>query len=1687
MRAGITKKTLSIFCIFIMFIQTYQTTYGYSLVISQEKTLDKSTNKDLENSANVPLLNKSDDKIRNKISNDNKYNLDNASAKKRTKRDLNSSSSANKLLSDAYNFKDLTQQVDPRTGAFSVSYKIVDVSGVSIEDPAFPLQINYNSLSQSDTFGIGKGWTWNLTRYDVQSETLYLSSGGSYKLQYGSENILQYYKLKDVKVTKDENVIIINYKDGREEIIEKVYGNLVKMTNAEGFSVEFFYHDNIKLQSIEYNSIFNKEHPKRVEVFYLNDSVSIKHFDGRGNEAETLLNFKSEPFGTLKEIQNPVNQIISFKYSSMLLQNREHILLSHIKYPSQFEYAIEYLDNGLKTLIPGISVPAVSRISTINFPGVKDGNINHVCYRFSSENNYLGYGVAKFIENADALFSTANTYEYTSTEKRKHPRGHLKINRTYNHFHMLISESIFLNNELQQRKEYKYLPWQDRDFNNLETAYHLPIETVVIYYDGKGQSRKEITKNTYDDYGNLITSINSSGLVKNYKYLAAAETFNNIPHLIEREVTSSIYEKKSTVVEYHYETVQLENGKKYQRAIKVINKFSSSVCDVNSSDCGTIYKTQINSYSTTNQNGINKNIISLPMNSITTAIFDGKEKSASISYKYDINNRRNSIYKNHIVTDNADELDYIATEYVIYNANSKKVVKEKKLESSHEISYHYDKIGRLTKETVGLKTATPRTTSYKYTMNSPLKGQSTLLTTWENGHKTKVIYDSMGREIEKWSQNEGQNNFVKIVSYKYDMASQKEEEILYNIDANGSLYNLRMSYKYDIYNRNILIKLPDGSRKYITYDDANNTQTRYTLSATKVSSPINITLFNNNQQPISSKIVLSDNKIHTQSFNYFDGFGNLIESQDVNGVSIKYIYNAVGNKVTEIYNNKKIIYYSYDALFKDKIIEKSIVINNGTKYVIGKRKYNTRGQLVAEIDPEGRAISYIYNSASKIIKQINRDGQIIHFKYDDLNRLIEKSVEGMTNLKTLYTYDTKTSLVRQMLDDSGMTQYHYYANGKQKSIVYPNNTKVLYKYDLQGKLIFIKDILGNKIFTNYNKITGKKESITYQRIDNDKVFSEKYHYDEFGRMDSKLLPNDTLVEYTYDTVGNLIYLKYLNNLDEVILSYSYEYYKDSNIKSKKRKEGQNKSSIEQYKYDDMNNLLQYICSGQLCPKDQNGHVIISEDYTFDDLNNIKTVARKFIENFENITTYFYSEENKNKLKSYVNENSLSGNTMSQEFVYDANGNIIKDDNGNRLSYNAFNRLIAFENSDLKSEYIYNGEGNLVAQTNNNSPKVQFYYHDNKLINEISDNKSNSYFVDGNNLIAKMTHGNEELFYLTDHAKSIIKIQQGQNLLDISYSYTPYGYQSNNSISDFANMKSINEIGFNGDRSDSVTGYQFLGKGYRAYNPVLGRFMQYDNNQSPYEKGGINGYIFAANNPIMKFDPSGENPEVYFGIGLTISFLGIMLSLFTFGTTLAALPSIITATVAVNLAFESSVFAISLAATSTSIAGSVYNKFARDAAAEGKKDAQEQYLKISSNLTWASIGLGLGSSAISLPKTVLSAKEMLKNSSHFEKTKFISQNVLGTTSDITGITSLAYKDEAFRERANGNSEGFEYNINKAINFGLISLGTGVFAFGFDLSSFAKKQYKDFVNPKKQQDEEKLSLIKHDSLDLEFKSL
>jgi RHS repeat-associated protein len=82
-------------------------------------------------------------------------------------------------------------------------------------------------------------------------------------------------------------------------------------------------------------------------------------------------------------------------------------------------------------------------------------------------------------------------------------------------------------------------------------------------------------------------------------------------------------------------------------------------------------------------------------------------------------------------------------------------------------------------------------------------------------------------------------------------------------------------------------------------------------------------------------------------------------------------------------------------------------------------------------------------------------------------------------------------------------------------------------------------------------------------------------------------------------------------------------------------------------------------------------------------------------------------------------------------------------------------------------------------------------------------------------------------------------------------YTPYGYRAERS-----GLPA--QLGFNGQRQDSLTGCYHLGAGRRVFSPVLMRFNRPDE-LSPFGEGGLNCYAYCVGDPINAVDPSGQFP------------------------------------------------------------------------------------------------------------------------------------------------------------------------------------------------------------------------------------
>jgi len=360
-----------------------------------------------------------------------------------------------------------------------------------------------------------------------------------------------------------------------------------------------------------------------------------------------------------------------------------------------------------------------------------------------------------------------------------------------------------------------------------------------------------------------------------------------------------------------------------------------------------------------------------------------------------------------------------------------------------------------------------------------------------------------------------------------------------------------------------------------------------------------------------------------------------------------------------------------------------------------------------------------------------------------------------------------------------------------------------------------------------------------------------YHYDVWSRLANRTFPNGVSTAYRYDEysdVSNIIHYQTPQQL-KVITGFTYVYEHDGSIAKRSRINELGQQAIERYGYDDDNNLKDYQCSGALCPHDAQGKVISYQHYTFDGLNNIKTVASN-----NTLTTYEYDQQIPMRLIRYHNSNPTY--PISQKLRYDRNGNILQDDRGNLITYNPIDQTSSVSTRQGITTYFYNGEGQQVGETIPNRPATYFIYGQSHLLNTQEGSQQTSFLYGANRLGKQDDEGTQ--YYLKDQGGSVVNTvnqtqEQTQNIN--SYAYSPYGIESDLN-KQLSKATPTQHFGFDGQLTDSKTNWQFLGQGYRAYNPMLHRFMSQDS-MSPFNKGGINGYVFGSNNPIMMSDPTGH--------------------------------------------------------------------------------------------------------------------------------------------------------------------------------------------------------------------------------------
>lgn len=142
-----------------------------------------------------------------------------------------------------------------------------------------------------------------------------------------------------------------------------------------------------------------------------------------------------------------------------------------------------------------------------------------------------------------------------------------------------------------------------------------------------------------------------------------------------------------------------------------------------------------------------------------------------------------------------------------------------------------------------------------------------------------------------------------------------------------------------------------------------------------------------------------------------------------------------------------------------------------------------------------------------------------------------------------------------------------------------------------------------------------------------------------------------------------------------------------------------------------------------------------------------------------------------------------------------------------------------------------------------------FYQNNRVSTEVNDSLTHSVFRHAGGLLAQHTSGAEEGHLLMGVSNTDTVMTELGHAGKKQYPYTPYGRRP-------AQSGSNNPLAFNGEPLDAATGCYALGNGYRLYSPTLKRFCSPDN-LSPFEKGGLNAYMYCMGDPVNHVDPTGH--------------------------------------------------------------------------------------------------------------------------------------------------------------------------------------------------------------------------------------
>lgn len=1031
----------------------------------------------------------------------------------------------------------------------------------------------------------------------------------------------------------------------------------------------------------------------------------------------------------------------------------------------------------------------------------------------------------------------------------------------------------------------------------------------------KQNSRVVMIENTYDDFGNELSSINEKGLKTVYSY-------NGDTGEEEKSVTAVgtqfEAEEKDYILEDSLKSMAIDSFNRC--SVEIMDSFGNAIIEKDEKT-GTWTESdyEYDNEDEENSEGEKSNNEALLVEERVYA-FNPKEdkiitnKDGEQEYNYDIGGKGKEIlsgersiyddYGNQIVSAefSGGAMDAKHCSTWILEKEETKIEDEKSIEISYTKQLNPASYQQNIEED----------NYYNQFDSDMLREDITKIIADEEGNVISTIVTSKSRKDQQVIEN----------TYEYDDFGRKTQEVTVIKKCKDGKWleekETQTEYEYDCWGNVILTTLKEKNngkwKAQITKDEYNvngqkvasynpegamkgyATKYEYDLSGnlTKTLIPVEKrdgkivyqtteNVYNSNGELIETKKQQTDSDYVKTEYEY-DVMGNLVLVKDVlsdkQAQYTQYIYDSEGNKVRQFTGLTKPLTLSlvegkgedsYQYMGKNYHVEVSGKAKKDI-YSETKYEYNKKNKLVVETNPEGDVTTYTYDMYNNQIKTVDYNGNIIKQNYDYQNRLIKRE-----------TIDSET----------GDIETHTWKYDKYGNLCEEDDTQ--YERDiLTGLVTKETNQLENGKKTEKNYVydsEGKKEEFSIS-VDGKDVFSYSYDYDAFSRL-SKVNQtgngkSETVAEYTYDNNGNLTAKKSkvetvsydYNEADhvvelenkvkkQVVSKYQAQYLKNGKRRLEtrmvKKEDGELLEQKAEYSYDALGRLTKESYEG----KDSIAYAYDAHNNRIELTTGKQKTSYRYNKNDElmrsDILNFDTKQDAVTLYKNDRNGNQLATvNRTKQESNGEAYFNLDVSLGGNRLNgnvvyhYNAENQMTEALTKDTKVKYVYDANGLRTKKIVNG--KETIYIWDNDQIVMELDGKGNvkkRYFRGADLIYSDEGEGTEKQYYVTDMHGNVVQLLDEAGNVTKTYEYDAFGNEVN------ADKKDDNPFRYCGEYYDKETNSIYLRARY--YVSEIGRFQTRDTytgeeNNTP----SLNLYTYCENDGVNAWDPSGHSAIVVSG-------------------------------------------------------------------------------------------------------------------------------------------------------------------------------------------------------------------------------